>query len=52
MRRNHAERSRLSDCGRVIAVAIASDIYLNHGTIALFLVRKIIRLVEYLEFWR
>lgn len=36
----------------VIAVAIASDIYLNHGTIALFLVRKIIRLVEYLEFWR
>ena len=36
----------------VIAAAIAGDVFLNHSTISLFLVRKLINLVEYLEFWR
>lgn len=35
-----------------IAAAIAGDVFLNDGVIALFLVRKLIQLVEYLEFWR
>ncbi len=35
-----------------IAAAIAGDVLFNDGTISLFLVRKLIQLVEYLEFWR
>ena len=38
--------------GGAIAVAIAGDVFLNEGTLSLFLVRKLIGLVEYLEFWR
>ena len=35
-----------------IAAAIAGDVFLNDAAITLFLVRKLIQLVEYLEFWR
>ncbi len=46
-----AERMYLIVAG-AIAVAIAGDVFLNEGTLSLFLVRKLIGLVEYLEFWR
>jgi hypothetical protein len=46
-----ADRMYLVVAG-VIAAAIAGDVLLNDGTISLFLVRKLIQLVEYLEFWR
>ena len=36
----------------VIAAAIAADLVLNHGRVLLFLVRDLMRLVEYLTFWR
>ena len=36
----------------VIALIIAADIFANHGNGALFMVRKVLQLVEYLEFWR
>ena len=46
-----ADRMYLVVAG-AIAAAIVGDILLNDGTISLFLVRKLIHLVEYLEFWR
>ena len=46
-----ADRGYLLVAGS-IAAAIAADILLNDGTTSLFLVRKLIHLVEYLEFWR
>jgi hypothetical protein len=36
----------------VIALAILTDLVLNQGRIVLFLVRDLMRLVEYLTFWR
>jgi hypothetical protein len=36
----------------VIAAAIAGDIFLNDSVVTLFLVKKLLHLVEYLEFWR
>lgn len=35
-----------------IAATIAGDVVLNEGAASLFLVRKLIGLVDYLEFWR
>jgi hypothetical protein len=46
-----ADRMYLVVAG-VIAAAIAGDLMLNDGTASIFLVRKLIHLVEYLEFWR
>ena len=34
-----------------IALIIAADIYANQAKGALFMVREVLRLVEYLEFW-
>ena len=36
----------------VIALAVAADYILNQSVFSLFLVRKVMRLVEFLEFWR
>ena len=36
----------------VIVLAVVADIVLNQSAGSLFLVRKIVRLVEYVEFWR
>ena len=36
----------------VIALAVAADSILNQSVFSLFLVRKVMRLVEFLEFWR
>ena len=36
----------------VIAAGIGADIFLNDGVLSLFMVKKLFRLVEYLEFWR
>ena len=36
----------------VIALAVAADGILNQSLFSLFLVRKVVRLVEFLEFWR
>jgi hypothetical protein len=36
----------------VIALAILADILLDHGQVVIFLVRDLLRLVEYLAFWR
>ena len=36
----------------VIALAVAADNILNQSLFSLFLVRKVVRLVEFLEFWR
>ena len=36
----------------VIAAAIGVDIFLNDSVLSLIMVKKLIRLVEYLEFWR
>ena len=35
-----------------IAAAIAGDVYLNDGLATLFLIKKLLHLVEYMEFWR
>ena len=36
----------------VIVLAILADLTLNHGSFALFLIRDLMRLVEYMSFWR
>ncbi len=36
----------------VIALAILGDLALNHGGFVLFLIRDLLRLVEYIAFWR
>ncbi len=36
----------------VIAAAIGADILLNDSFLSLIMVKKLIGLVEYLEFWR
>ena len=36
----------------LIALAIAADLLLDQGQAMLFLVRKLLRLVEYVAFWR
>ena len=46
-----ADRMYLVVAG-LIAAAIAGDIYGNDGEVSLFLIRKLIHLIEYLEFWR
>jgi hypothetical protein len=46
-----ADRTYLIVAG-VIVAAIVADVALNSGDGLLFLVRKMIGLVEYLEFWR
>ena len=46
-----ADRMYLVVAG-VIAAAIAADLVLNGSAASVFLVRKLFRLVEYLEFWR
>ena len=35
-----------------IALAIVADLVLNHGSFVLFLIRDLLRLVEYISFWR
>lgn len=35
-----------------IALAVALDVALNGSAVTIFLVRKLLSLVEYLEFWR
>ena len=46
-----ADRTYLVVAG-VIAAAIAVDAITNGGEASLFLIRKLLGLVEYLEFWR
>ena len=46
-----ADRMYLVVAG-VIAAAIVADVTLNDSAASVFLVRKLFRLVDYLEFWR
>ena len=45
------ERGYLVVAG-LIGLAIVADLALNRGLVAVFLVRELMRLVEYLSFWR
>ncbi len=45
-----ADRTYLVVAG-VIAAAIAVDVLANAGGASLFLIKKLLGLVEYLEFW-
>ena len=45
------ERGYLVVAG-VIALAILGDLMLNRGTVVLFLIRDLMRLVEYMSFCR
>ncbi len=45
------ERGHLVVAG-VIALAILGDLVLNRGRFVLFLIRDLLRLVEYMSFWR
>ena len=36
----------------VIALAVLGDVLANQGTASMFLIRKLLALVEYLAFWR
>jgi hypothetical protein len=36
----------------VIGLAVALDLALNDSKVSIFLVRKLFRLMEYVEFWR
>lgn len=36
----------------LIFAAILADVVLNHGMASLFLLKKLVGLIEYVEFWR
>ena len=38
--------------GLVLLVAIGADVFLNHATVIIFLGRRMIAFIDFLEFWR
>ena len=36
----------------LVALGIAADVYLNQAAASMFLIRKLVALVEFLAFWR